>query len=79
MDTRNRRRSAHSDVRSGTIGPVEHALRRVERALGAERFCVMRVRRGDWEARAYTGQVGRGDTASDALFNLLTSLGESVG
>jgi hypothetical protein len=79
MDTRNRRGTTDSELRSGSVGPVEHAIRRVERVVGPERFCIMRVRRGDWEARTFNGRVGRGDTASDALFNLLTALGESIG
>lgn len=55
---------------------VSQLIRRLESLLGAERWTLQKVRTGDFEARTWSGMVGRGMTAADALSDLAGKLGE---
>jgi hypothetical protein len=61
-------------------------VRRLEALVGADRWTLQKVRMGDYEVRTYApavgplkdkhGQVGRGHTATDAIADLVSQLGE---
>lgn len=58
------------------ICSVSVLIRRLEMLLGAERWTLQKVRTGDFEVRTWSGMVGRGMTAADALSDLAGKLGE---
>lgn len=53
---------------------VSVLLRKLETELGSERLAILRLGAGDWEARTYSGDVGRGLTLGDAIADLLQGL-----
>lgn len=71
---------AHDPIPPTVDEPVHCSLsqmvRRLDAWLGAERVTFMKVRRGEWEARTYSGVVGRGHTLTDAVAELLAQTGE---